>query len=80
MNTLTDLYAYVRSLIENLNDSQYPVLGSRLSDALGGSTSGEILENLLPVLTDVRLRHLSNHQVDEAIAYIERVLGPPRAR
>jgi hypothetical protein len=80
MDTLSDLYAYVRSLIAALNESQHSTLGSRLSGALGGSTSGEILEGLWFVLKDVQQQGLGGGQVGDAIAYIERVLGPPRAR
>lgn len=80
MNTLTDLYDYVRSLIAALNESQHSALASRLSAALGDSTSGEILESLWFVLKDVQQQSRGGTQVGDAIAYIERVLGPPRAR
>lgn len=80
MNTLSDLYGSVRALIETLNECQNSALAGRLSAALGGSTSGEILGGLWPVLKDVQQQDLGGDQVSDAIAYIERVLGPPRAR
>lgn len=78
MDTLAQLYSYVRELIGQLERTGQTDLADRLSTAMGGSTSGEILEGLWFGLKELREQNIGGQDVADAIRYIERTLGPPR--
>jgi hypothetical protein len=80
IDSLEQLYSSVYVLIELLQRTGHSDLADRLSTALGGSTSGEILGALWFELRSIQERSLGGQDINDAIEYIERTLGPPRAR
>jgi hypothetical protein len=80
MDNLSDLYGYVRCLIADLAESNRSTFADQLSVALGGTTSGEILEGLWFALREVDAAGFDYLGIADAVAYIERTLGPPRSR
>ena len=77
METLDELYASVRALIAELRDAGHEDAAVRLRAGMDGATSGEILENLWFALREVRPAAPEVARVDDALAFVDRALGPP---
>jgi hypothetical protein len=80
IDSLERLYSSVRVVIDLLQRTGHSDLADRLSTALGGSTSGEILGALWSELRNIQERSLGGQDINDAIDYVERTLGPPRSR
>jgi hypothetical protein len=79
MKTLAEFYEYVEQLLPRLRSTGQSVLGDTVETALrGGATSSEILGNLWFALGRVRDSGIDEPRIGEALAFIERTLGPPR--
>lgn len=79
MKTLEELYAFVRTLCEELRRADQDGLAQSLESALyGGNTSSEILGALWAALRDVRDDSLDSNSLESALDFIESALGPPR--
>jgi hypothetical protein len=77
METLDELYASVRVLIAELREAGHEDAAARLRAGMDGTTSGEVLENLWFALREVRPEVPEVDRVDDALAFIDRALGPP---
>jgi hypothetical protein len=77
METLDELYASVRVLIAELTEAGHADAAARLRGGMDGTTSGEVLENLWFALREVRPEVPDIDRVDDALAFVDRALGPP---
>jgi hypothetical protein len=75
VTTLAELYQFVGDLSGSLRASGGVTLATRLDKALAGTTSGEILNDLRIVLTDV-INLRDDRSVREALSFIVSVLLP----
>ena len=82
ITSLDDFYAATAELREELVRSGEHAFVQRVEDAeLGGATSGEVLERLSLVLTELERTDIPDRlrirqRVSELTAYIARILGP----